>query len=97
MLVNGVLEKAKLAEIPLTANTVGGMFGFFFTDEENVSNFYQVSQCNLDRFNLFFHDMLNEGIYLAPSAYEAGFVSAAHTEEDIQNTIETAGKVFAGL
>lgn len=97
MLVNGILEKAKAANIPLTANTVGGMFGLFFTAEDSVSNFYQASQCNLDRFKLFFHGMLNEGIYLAPSAYEAGFVSSAHTKADLQETIDAAERVFAGL
>ena len=97
MLVNGILEKAKEAGIPLAANTVGAMFGFFFTDEERISNFYQVSNTNQDRFKLFFHGMLNEGIYLAPSAFEAGFVSASHTEDDIENTITAAANVFKQL
>jgi len=97
MLVNGILEKAKEAGIPLAANTVGAMFGFFFTDEERISNFYQVSNTNQDRFKLFFHGMLNEGIYLAPSAFEAGFVSASHTEDDIADTITAAANVFKQL
>jgi len=96
-LVNGILEQARQNSIPLTANTVGGMFGFFFSEESRISHFYQVSNCNQDRFKLFFHDMLNQGIYLAPSAFEAGFVSAAHSEQDIQDTIDAAGRVFAKL
>jgi len=96
-LLEGILGKAKDAGIPMTSNQVGGMFGLFFTDAENVTNFAQVTQCNVDRFNTFFHGMLNEGVYLAPSAYEAGFVSAMHTAEDIQATIDAAGKVLESL
>ena len=96
-MVSGVLDAARSASIPLTANRVGGMFGFFFSDSENVSNFDQVSNCNLDRFKLFFHGMLEQGVYLAPSAFEAGFVSSAHTGADIQATIDAAARVFAGL
>ncbi len=96
-LVNGVLAQAKAAGIPLSANTLGGMFGFFFSDEQQISNFYQVNNCNLDRFKLFFHGMLEQGVYLAPSAFEAGFVSASHSDEDLQQTIDAAGRVFAKL
>jgi len=96
-LVDGIINKANAAGIPMTSNTVGGMFGLFFTEADSVTNFDQVTQCNIERFNKFFHGMLNEGVYLAPSAYEAGFVSSAHTEEDIQNTINAAEKVFASL
>jgi len=96
-LVNGILAQADMAGIPLTANKVGGMFGFFFSDEKNISHFYQVSNCNQDRFKLFFHGMLNEGVYLAPSAFEAGFVSASHSEQDLQATIDAAGRVFKQL
>jgi len=96
-LVNGVLEKAREAGVPLTANTVGGMFGFFFSEEERISNFYQVSNTNQDRFKLFFHGMLNEGVYLAPSAFEAGFVSASHSEQDIIDTIYAAANIFKKL
>lgn len=96
-LVGGILEKAKAANIPMTSNTVGGMFGLFFTDAKTVTNFEQVTQCDVERFNKFFHGMLEQGVYLAPSAYEAGFVSAAHTDEDIQNTIAAAEKVLGSL
>ena len=97
-LVNGVLERAKAANIPMTANQVGGMFGLFFTEAETVTNFTQATQCDLERFQKFFHQMLDTGVYLAPSAYEAGFVSSAHTDEDIQATLDAVEKVFsAGL
>ena len=96
-LTGGILAKAKAAGIPMTANTVGGMFGLFFSDADNVTNFEQVSQCDVERFKPFFHGMLEQGVYLAPSAYEAGFVSTMHTDEDIQKTIEAAGTVLEGL
>lgn len=97
MLMDGFKERAKAAGIPLTTNQVGGMFGFFFSEEPQVSNFYQVTQCNLERFQLFYHEMLNEGVYMAPSAYEAGFVSSAHTDVEIQATLDAAERVFAKL
>jgi glutamate-1-semialdehyde 2,1-aminomutase len=96
-LAEGLVTRARAFNIPLTTNYVGGMFGLFFTDEPEISNFYQVTQCNLDRFKLFFHEMLIEGIYLAPSAYEAGFVSSAHEQADIKTTLMTAEQVFARL
>lgn len=97
MLMDGLKARAKAAGIPLTTNQVGGMFGFFFSDEPQVSSFYQVTQCNLQRFQLFYHEMLNEGVYLAPSAYETGFVSSAHTDVEIQATLDAAERVFAKL
>ncbi len=96
-LAEGLVTRARAFNIPLTTNYIGGMFGLFFTEEENIHNFYQVTNCNLDRFKLFFHEMLNEGVYLAPSAYEAGFVSAAHEAGDIKTTLMTAEQVFARL
>ena len=96
-LVNGILAKAKDAGVPMQANRVGAMFGLFFTDQSEVSRFEQVSQCDVERFKQFFHGMLEQGVYLAPSAFEAGFVSAAHSDAQIQSTIETAGRVLAGL
>ena len=96
-LVAGLAEAAKGAGIPLTTNQVGAMFGFFFSEEERISSFAQVSACDVERFKRFYHGMLDKGIYLAPSAYEAGFVSSAHSEADINNTIEAAAQVFAGL
>jgi len=76
---------------------VGGMFGFFFTEALRIDNFSQVSECNVARFNQFFHLMLAEGIYFAPSAFEAGFMSAAHTERDIELTLQAAAKAFKQL
>jgi len=76
---------------------VGGMFGLFFTDSTSVTNFNETSQCDVERFKKFYHLMLAEGIYMAPSAYEAGFLSSAHTDEDVQATIDAAGRVFEQL
>ncbi len=94
-LLSGLQAAADAANIPFTTNQVGAMFGLFFTNEEQIQNFAQVSAGNIPRFNEFFHAMLQEGIYLAPSAYEAGFVSAAHNEQDIQQTIDAAARIFS--
>ncbi|MCP3670040.1 MAG: glutamate-1-semialdehyde 2,1-aminomutase [Gammaproteobacteria bacterium] len=94
-LVDGLLEQARKAGVAATANQVGGMFGLFFTDADKISNFAQSTACNQGQFKAFFHAMLARGVYLAPSAFEAGFVSAAHSDEDIQATIAAAGEAFA--
>jgi glutamate-1-semialdehyde 2,1-aminomutase len=96
-LTEGLLKKAQEAGIPVTENHVGGMFGLFFTQAAQVTDFSGATACNLDRFRAFFHAMLRRGVYLAPSAYEAGFLSAAHTEADIEATIEAAGEAFNEL
>ncbi|MGR9099671.1 MAG: glutamate-1-semialdehyde 2,1-aminomutase, partial [Gammaproteobacteria bacterium] len=96
-LAEGFREKARQAGIPLAVNCVGGMFGLFFTEEESVGNFAQVTACDQDLFKRFFHAMLDEGVYLAPSAFEAGFVSAAHSDEDIEQTLQTAEAIFKRL
>jgi glutamate-1-semialdehyde 2,1-aminomutase len=96
-LARGLVTRAKAFDIPLVANHVGGMFGLFFTDEQQVKDYYQVTNCNVERFKLFFHGMLEQGIYLAPSAFEAGFVSAAHGEREIKNTLISAEQVFSQL
>jgi glutamate-1-semialdehyde 2,1-aminomutase len=93
-LMEGIRLKASEAGIPLSFNLIGGMFGLFFTEQTNVRYFSQVMACDVNRFNQFFHGMLSEGIYLAPSAFESGFVSSAHSEEDIQTTIDAAEKCF---
>jgi glutamate-1-semialdehyde 2,1-aminomutase len=95
-LTDGILDAAKTAGINMTCNRAGGMFGLFFSDQQ-VSSFEQATQCNINQFKAFFHGMLDEGVYLAPSAYEAGFVSAAHTEDDLQKTIGAAAKVLKSL
>ena len=97
MLCEGMEAAAKECGIPLTTNQVGGMFGFFFTDRDKVTGFKQVSECDIERFKHFYHGMLDAGVYLAPSAYEAGFVSSAHTDADIQATIDAAKKVMSNL
>jgi glutamate-1-semialdehyde 2,1-aminomutase len=96
-LVSGLQQAADDADIGFTTNQVGGMFGLFFTEQEKVTHFDQVVACDQQRFKQFFHGMLNEGIYLAPSSYEAGFISAAHGKAEILTTITAAKKVFATL
>jgi glutamate-1-semialdehyde 2,1-aminomutase len=86
-----------VAGVPFTAQSVGGMFGIFFTRESRVMRFAQVMACDVERFKKFFHGMLREGVYLAPSAFEAGFMSAAHSEADIAVTLDNAEKVFKNL
>lgn len=96
-LCEGFQQAADEAGIPLTTNYVGGMFGFFFTTAESVNSYQQATECDLERFKKFFHLMLEEGVYLAPSAFEAGFVSSMHTDADIADTIAAAAKVFKKL
>ena len=96
-MVKGMLLAANDNGVPMTSNKVGAMFGLFFSSEETITNFAQVKQCDIDSFNRFFHGMLLEGVNLAPSAYEAGFVSSAHTDQDIDDTIAAARKVFVSL
>ncbi|PIF23278.1 glutamate-1-semialdehyde 2,1-aminomutase [Candidatus Pantoea floridensis] len=96
-LAEGLLAAAKAENIPLVINHVGGMFGIFFTDAQEVTCYQDVTQCDVERFKRFFHLMLEEGVYLAPSAFEAGFMSLAHSKEDIQRTIDAARRSFAQL
>jgi glutamate-1-semialdehyde 2,1-aminomutase len=96
-LMRRLRESALRAGVALSVNHVCGMFGFFFTDESPVERYGQVMACDVERFKRFFHGMLAEGVYLAPSAFEAGFLSAAHTQADIDATIEAAARVFATL
>jgi glutamate-1-semialdehyde 2,1-aminomutase len=96
-LVKGLQSRASTAGIALTTNQVGGMFGFFFSDESPVTRFEQVTRCDLERFQRFYHAMLDEGVYLAPSAYEAGFVSSTHTDAIVDETLDAAERVFATL
>jgi glutamate-1-semialdehyde 2,1-aminomutase len=96
-LVEGLQKLADEAGIPFTTNHVGSMFGFFFTSEKKVTTFKHVMACDIPRFNKFFHGMLKRGIYLAPASYEAGFMSGAHTDDDIYKTLQAAKEVFAEL
>ena len=96
-LVDGLQRLADEANIPFSYNQVGGMFGLFFSEEKHISRFEQVMNCDQERFKQFFHLMLDQGVYLAPSAFEAGFVSAAHSEQDIQQTLAAAKIAFSKL
>jgi len=97
MLAEGLQQRAKKAGKALTTQTVGGMFGVFFTDQAAVTGFSEVMACDVDAFKRFFHGMLDEGVYLAPSAFEAGFVSIAHSDDDIGFTLDTAEKVLQSV
>ncbi|MBK1874123.1 MULTISPECIES: glutamate-1-semialdehyde 2,1-aminomutase [Marinobacter] len=93
----GLKAAADAAGIPMAVQGAGAMFGFFFTEEASITSFDQVMACDVERFMKFFQGMLKEGIYLAPSAFEAGFTSAALSDQDIADTIAAASKVFATL
>lgn len=94
----GLKAMAEKNNIALSVNYVGGMFGFFFTDaKETITTFAQATACDSEKFQKFFHLMLKEGVYLAPSAFETGFLSTAHTDEIIDKTLVAAGKCFAQL
>ena len=88
-LVQGLTQVAQEAGVPFCGDSQGGMFGFFF-NATLPQNYAAVMATDKDRFNRFFHGMLDRGVYLAPALYEAGFVSAAHSEEDIAHTLEAA-------
>ncbi len=94
--VEGLSAAAKAQGIAFSAQSIGGMFGLYFSATPPTS-YAEVMQCDKEAFNRFFHAMLDEGVYLAPSAYEAGFVSGAHTEAEIQFTLDAAARVFAQL
>jgi glutamate-1-semialdehyde 2,1-aminomutase len=96
-LVHGMRDAARKAGVPLSTNHVCGMFGLFFTSDRKVTSYAEATACDVERFKRFFHGMLDEGVYLAPSAFEAGFVSAAHTDADIDATVSAAARVFAQL
>ena len=97
LLIDGLQKAATENGIALSHNIVGGMFGLFFTDNKNISSFEHVMACDAERFKTFFHQMLSRGVYLAPSAFEAGFISTAHSDRDINNTVKAAGESFAAL
>ncbi|WP_406666265.1 glutamate-1-semialdehyde 2,1-aminomutase [Gallaecimonas sp. GXIMD1310] len=96
-LIHGFKAAADKAGVPLAINYAGGMFGFFFTDAANVSNFQQACDCDTEAFKRFFHLMLEHGVYLAPSAFEAGFLSLAHSDQDVAQTIAAAEAAFQAL
>ncbi len=96
-LCNGLTERARAAGVEMITQQAGGMFGVFFTGQSRVENFAQATACDAAMFRRFFSGMLDHGIYLAPSAYEAGFMSSAHTDADIAATLDAAEQVFADL
>ena len=96
-LSDGLMSAAQDAGIPMATENQGGMFGFVFSDDAAIRRFEQVAAANVDRFKDFFHGMLDAGVYLAPSAFEAGFVSAAHGDEEIGATLDAARKVLKTL
>jgi len=96
-LVEGLRAAAASAGVALAVNQVGSMFGLFFTEAAEVTNFREVMACDTERFNRFFHAMLGRGVYLAPAAYEAGFVSAAHGPAEIEQTLAAAAAAFREL
>ncbi len=93
-LTEGILAAAENQHVPLAANHVCGMFGFFFTEEKEVTNFAQAASCNQQQFTAFFHAMLDQGVYFAPSPFEAGFVSSAHSQEDIEMSLDLIDQAF---
>jgi glutamate-1-semialdehyde 2,1-aminomutase len=96
-LMDGLKNAARAASVPFAVNHACGMFGLFFTDKAPVRYFCEVMACDIERFKRFFHGMLAEGVYLAPSAFEAGFVSCAHSSAHIEETVQAARKAFAKL
>jgi glutamate-1-semialdehyde 2,1-aminomutase len=96
-LSNGLQSVADLHAVPLATQSIGGMFGFVFSDDGPMRRYSQIAAANIDRFRKFFHGMLDEGIYLAPSAFETGFVSSAHGEDEISKTLAAADKVMSGF
>lgn len=97
LLIHGLQSAADELNIPFYTDFEGGMFGFFFTDQKAVNSFDDVMRCDITRFKEFFHFMLDRGIYLACSMYEAGFISMAHSDADIQKTIDVASAFFRQL
>jgi glutamate-1-semialdehyde 2,1-aminomutase len=96
-LAEGMKKLAQSHGIPMSINYAGSMFGLFFTDVDRVTNYQQAISCNTQQFNLFYHGMLDRGVYLAPASYEAGFVSAAHSPDIIQQTLDIADQVLADV
>ena len=96
-LVNGLFSEAKRFNVPFVVNHAGGMFGFFFTTALEVSSYKDVMNCDIELFKKFYHHMLAEGIYFAPSAFEAGFMSLMHTDKEINHTIDAASRFFKNI
>lgn len=93
----GLKSLAEKHHVPFVVNYVGGMFGIFFTEQQEITSYAEVMKCDTEKFKIFFHKMLEQGIYLAPSAFEAGFMSLAHTDEDIERTLSAANIAFSAI
>jgi len=96
-LLAGLQAAADEAGIPFKTQQVGGMFGLYFTDQEDITSFDSMLACDVEAFKKFFHGMLKRGVYLAPSAFEAGFISSMHSDQDIADTIQAAKETFAEM
>ena len=96
-LMQGLKACANRHGIPLSTNQRGSMFGFFFTEEEEITNYQQVMACHDQRFKSFFRQMVESGVYLAPASYECGFMSIAHSQADLDFTLEQADRIMASL
>ena len=97
LLLRGLEERARAHNIPFLTTSMCGMFGLYFTEAKSIQTFADVKKCNLAHFQKFFHVMLEHGVYLAPSMYEAGFISCAHNEKEIAKTLAAAEHAFAAL
>ena len=95
-LITGLTNAAKQAGVPFSATSLGSMFGLFFRNDVPTT-YAQMMECDKEKFGRFFHGMLREGVYLAPSAFEAGFVSAMHTQAEVDATVSAAAHVFSTL
>ena len=93
----GLKSLAEKHHVPFVVNYVGGMFGIFFTEKQEITSYAEVMKCDTEKFKIFFHKMLEQGVYLAPSAFEAGFMSLAHTDEDIERTLSAADIAFSAI
>jgi len=96
-LVEGIEEAARRHQIPLVINYVPGMFSLYFTTAEQISEYADVKASDVDQYNFFFHQMLDAGIYFAPSAFESAFVSGAHGSAEISATIDAADRIFGSM
>jgi glutamate-1-semialdehyde 2,1-aminomutase len=96
-LLAGLQQEADAAGVPFKTQQAGAMFGLYFTDQEDITSFDSMLKCDVAAFRKFFHGMLKRGVNLAPSAFEAGFISSAHSDEDIAFTIQAAKETFAEM
>lgn len=96
-LLASLQQAADEAGIAFKTQQVGAMFGLYFTDQDDISSFESMLKCNVEAFKQFFHGMLKRGVYLAPSAFEAGFISSVHSDQDIADTVQAAKETFAEM